>query len=840
MFALTLPLWASPSQEQIAGQIAIYGVIGVSLVVLTGWAGQISLGQFAFGGIGAAVTGVLVARHGWDLIAAFAAGALVSSLVAVVVGLPALRARGPFLAVTTLGLAIAGAAFLFDQRSMPWFIERDVPRPILLGRFDLEGEWPIYLLALGVLVLVLLAARNLRATAFGRAIVAVRDNPAAAASAGITPVRATMAAFAFSGGVAGLAGGLFVLHQNGIAHAAFPAGLSITVFAMTVIGGLGSLLGPIIGACYVVGVRLWLDGAWSLLGTGAGLLLLLMFAPGGLGDLVFRARDAMLRATARRRGIIVASMLADEQPTPPPAVLDGGRIAAPLLRCRDVHVSREGVGVVFGVDLEVAEGEMVAILGTNGSGKSTLLKAISGLVAPDAGSIEFDGEPVHGRMPGIAAVPGGHGVFPTLTVRENLLAATWSSRGDRARRTRAIDDVLEVFPILRSRSGQLAGSLSGGEQQMLSLAQAFVAQPRLLLIDELSLGLSPAAGEELFRVVRALHAKGTTIVLVEQSPERAARLVERAIFLEKGRVRFAGPIDELRAQPDLVRAVYIPDVRSAPRRDAGGDVVLTGTGITKRYGGITAVDGVDLRLHEAEIVGLIGTNGAGKTTVVDVLAGAVQPDAGRVGLHGEVITMWSPARRARLGMARSFQDSRLFGSLTVREALAVSLHLQTPITALVPSMFRIPAVIASERAVAEQVEELIESFGLRAFADKFVSELSTGSRRIVDLAGMVGRRPSVLLLDEPSSGLAAGECEALLPMLRRVQQQTGCAMLVVEHHMPLIAELADRLVALESGRVIAEGAPAAVLRDALVVRSILGSPTIQREPLPLVGPAAGG
>lgn len=298
--------------------------------------------------------------------------------------------------------------------------------------------------------------------------------------------------------------------------------------------------------------------------------------------------------------------------------------------------------------------------------------------------------------------------------------------------------------------------------------------------------------------------------------------------MEKGRVRYAGSIDELASRTDLVRAVYVPTTAGtngrAPRRtDLPASPVLEVRGVSKRYGGIAAVDRVDMTVGAGEIVGMVGTNGAGKTTLLDLVAGTVPADSGTIALRGADVTGWPAHRRAPFGVARSFQDSRLWGTLTVREAIAVALTKQARITAMVPSMFRIPSVVASERAVSDRVDELIDLFSLGAFADKFVSELSTGSRRLVDLAGMVALRPVVLLLDEPSSGLAQAEADALLPVLHKVREQTRCSMIVVEHHLPMIQSLADRLIALEAGTVIAQGSPSEVLTSPAVVFSLIGT-----------------
>jgi ABC-type branched-subunit amino acid transport system ATPase component/MFS family permease len=238
-----------------------------------------------------------------------------------------------------------------------------------------------------------------------------------------------------------------------------------------------------------------------------------------------------------------------------------------LLEVRGLTASYDRVQVLFGVDLEVAPGEIVALLGTNGAGKSTTLNAISGLHEPDSGNVWFDGEPIVGLAPertvprGIVQVPGGRGVFPSLTVAENLEMGSFVLRRDRQLVRARLDDVLDLFPRLAERRGQRAGSLSGGERQMLTLAQSFLLRPRLLLIDELSLGLAPAVVEELFEAVRVLNQQGVSMVLVEQSVNLALTLADRAYFMEKGEVRFTGPTADLLARPDILRSVFLEGVR---------------------------------------------------------------------------------------------------------------------------------------------------------------------------------------------------------------------------------------------------------------------------------------
>jgi branched-chain amino acid transport system ATP-binding protein len=312
-------------------------------------------------------------------------------------------------------------------------------------------------------------------------------------------------------------------------------------------------------------------------------------------------------------------------------------------------------------------------------------------------------------------------------------------------------------------------------------------------------------------------------------------LASRTYFMEKGEIRFEGTPDSLTHRDDLVRSVFLAGHRSAPapavvNGNGNGNgahperpTVLTVGALRRSFGGIHAVDGVDLRLGGGEILGLIGPNGSGKTTLCDLVSGFLEPDEGRIELDGVEVGRWSPERRARSGLGRSFQDARIFPSLTVAENLAQGLERHLAIRDHLSSALGLPSVWEQEDEVGWTVADLIELMNLGAYRDKFVRELSTGTRRVVDLAMILAHNPSVVLLDEPSSGIAQRETEELAPLLRRVRSETGCAMLVIAHDMPLIHAVCDRLMALDLGRVIADGTPAAVLSDPVVVSAYLGA-----------------
>ena len=523
----------------------------------------------------------------------------------------------------------------------------------------------------------------------------------------------------------------------------------------------------------------------------------------------------------------------------------------PLLSCRGVDLSYGPVQVLFGVDFDVQQGEIVALLGTNGAGKSTLLKGICGLMRPSKGTVVFKGEDVTNLTAdvtthrGISLMPGGKGVFPTLSVAENLRLAAWLLRKEPERLENARREVFDLFPILEQRQTQMAGDLSGGEQQMLALGGALMTRPELLMIDELSLGLAPTIVGQLLEVVREIHRRGTTIVIVEQSVNVALQLAERAVFMEKGDVRFEGPTQELLDRPDILRSVFIAGasgvtnegpakVKAKAKASSGNGSVaavidpnapplLECLSVSKRFGGISALGGVELELRDGEILGLIGHNGAGKTTLLDCVSGFLSIDGGRVRLRGQDVTEWAPHERARGGLGRSFQDALLFPTLTVAETVAVARERHLESRDMVAAAFSLPASYESEIAVSEKVEELVALMGLDAFHDKLTGELSTGTRRIVDLACVLAQEPKVLLLDEPSGGVAQRETEALGPLLQRVREKAGCSIMVIEHDMPLLSAVCDRMIALELGMVIAEGTPTEVLEHPQVIESYLGT-----------------
>jgi ABC-type branched-subunit amino acid transport system ATPase component/predicted MFS family arabinose efflux permease len=317
---------------------------------------------------------------------------------------------------------------------------------------------------------------------------------------------------------------------------------SIVGLNLVLVGGLfGGLLSGVLSDSY--GPR-----------TSISIMVPIAFLLGG----AFIASGA--RHVKRDMALVVEELHEEQAES---ARLADGSSSDEVLQIRNMDFSYGPVQVLFDVDLVVRRGEVLALLGTNGAGKSTVLRAISGLALPERGVIRFQGRTVtftdatERVRRGIVQVPGGKAVFPSLTVRENLLAGAytfiWNARQLEAKSA----EVLALFPRLQERMDQPAGTLSGGEQQMLALAKALLLDPELLLIDELSLGLAPVMVQEILQTIDVLKERGITMIVVEQSLNVALSISDRAVFMEKGRVRFEGPAAELLERDDLARAVFL-------------------------------------------------------------------------------------------------------------------------------------------------------------------------------------------------------------------------------------------------------------------------------------------
>lgn len=597
--AVVLPLVeTNPARQFTFAKVLVYVLMALSVTVITGWAGQLSLCQFAFVGVGAFTTAVLTDR-GMSFAWAGVYAVVLTTAVATVVGFPALRLRGLFLAVVTLGFAQAAGTWLFANDVFKVSGTESVTvRRGDLGPFDLASQRTYYYVCLVVLVLVAVTLAHLRRTGIGRTIIAVRENEAAASASTISPAMAKLLAFALSGAVAGIAGvllgGLFVDLRVGD----FGPQQSILVLTMAIIGGVGSVAGAVLGALYVIGIPN-LFGAGNLatlMVSGFGLMTLVLFLPGGLLELVHRLRDILLNRLVPS-GVAAETIGSGETATPASRGFDqlalGARSAfrrdgALPLVCRDIEVRFGGLVANRDVDIAVGEGEIVGLIGTNGAGKSTLMNAIGGYIPVAKGSVSIYGSdvtswPAHERAKlGVGRVFQDARLFGELTVREcvmvalearqrsefvpSLLGLPPAVHAERVKRAVA-DDIVDLTGLGRYADSFVA-ELSTGTRRIAELASLIAGGSRLLLLDEPTGGVAQREVEAFGVVLRDVRRQlDASILLIEHDMPLVMSLCDRVVCMTAGQVIAEGSPDAIRNDPLVIAAYLGTDARAIERSD---------------------------------------------------------------------------------------------------------------------------------------------------------------------------------------------------------------------------------------------------------------------------------
>ncbi len=572
-----LPGLRTEAKAQNLTLILAFAVVGLSVTVLTGWAGQLSLGQFALLGVGAYTAGA-ASRQGWAIPLVLLAAGVVTALVALPVGLPALRFRGLFLAATTLAFAVVAPSWLFrlgvfgDRATGNGSLAPTSRWLPLLG--SVRTARGFYYVALTVLLLVILALRSLRNAGAGRALLAVRDNEGTAAAHGLPPAAVKLVALVLSGFLAGVGGGLWAMAESRWSFASFDGATSLTMLGIAVVGGLGTLYGPVLGAFVAFGAPYLIpyfdNPGWRAFFAGALLLNVLLFVPGGLSGLLERARAALLRAL--ERGL--------------PALPFAPVPSAPPLRVRDVSLRFGGVQALSGVSLEVNPGEIVGLIGGNGAGKTTLMNCISGHAVPDSGSIEVAGQEVAGLPPefrphlGLARTFQDARLYPGLTCLEtvlvaldrtarsgtfgSLVGAPWVRVQERTKRIRAVELLDRVG--LADQAEQLVSELSTGMRRLLDVAAVTAGAPSLVLLDEPTAGIAQREVEQFAPLVRALRDDlGCAVVIVEHDMPLLLSLCDRVYCLEDGAVIAHGSPEAVREDPRVVASYLGTDVAAVAR-----------------------------------------------------------------------------------------------------------------------------------------------------------------------------------------------------------------------------------------------------------------------------------
>ena len=594
-----LPYFNSDAHRFDLALIVTFALVGVGLTMLVGWAGQVSLGHFALVGLGAFITARLAPHH-WSLPALLALTGLAGAAAMAVAGLPALRLRGLTLAVTTLGVAVVAPTWLFRK---PWFgsnapFGRIVePAAIAKGLGRPFDQLHVYYLGLVILALVLIGGSLLRNSVPGRLVFAVRDNEAAAASFGITPATVKLAALAVSGFVAGAAGVVWAEAWRNAAANQFGPELSLSILAVPVIGGLGSLAGSVAGAVLVFAPAFFLTGVteaifgkfsaqvgFQLALGGFGLVAALLAYPTGIAGAAQRAWERALERLAQRR----ASR--PPRPVEPPLVVEG------------VTLRFGGVQALDDVSIQVHPGEIVGLIGPNGAGKTTLLNVVSGARRPHGGRVRVFGEEVAELPPeyrsvfGLARSLQDARLFPALTVTETVqvalslrnrvgfvssaVGAPWARAVNRHTRAEALK-LLERLNLLEWADVPTA-ELSTGTRRICDLAAQVASQPKLLLLDEPTAGIAQREVEMFPPLLRRIRDElECSILIVEHDMPMLMSLCDRVYAMDVGHVIAEGTPEEIRANP-LVISSYLGTDETAISRSGNGSRRPTRAGARPR------------------------------------------------------------------------------------------------------------------------------------------------------------------------------------------------------------------------------------------------------------------
>ena len=597
--AVVLPLiFTQPSTQQTFTEILAFAICATSLTVLTGWLGQLSLGQMAFAGLGALFAARLVEGGVpfWLAIVATTAG---SAVLAMILGLSSLRVKGLYLAVVTFVFALAAQQYFFSLGILSGGSSDGSDLPFVPGKlFSLSfpGQRTYYYVVLVILAVVLLIANRFRDSGIGRSIMAVRDNESAASAYRVRPVWEKIRAFAIAGALAGMGGALLSGAYSNVAFGGpgsfFIVDISLSLVAMVVIGGMGSVTAAVIGAIWVIGIPALAPNnqVLGLLTSSIGLLAVLLYFPRGLMQVAYDARDALLHWADRRFGKDVVPV------TRPPAKAalpepEHRGTAVPTLAVSDLRVTFGGNVSVDGVSVSVSEREIVGLIGSNGAGKSTLMNAIGGFV-PATGSVRLGDKEIGDRPPAYRAGLGlgrtfqSATLFPELTVTQTLLVAlqgkdetgmlstalalpraTRRSRHDRA----AVGDLVDLLGLGGYRDHYIA-DLSTGTRRVVELAGLLALDAKVLCLDEPTAGLAQreteAFGPLIVTIRRQLDA---SVLLIEHDMPLIMGISDRVYCLEAGKVIAEGHPAAVRDNPRVIASYLGTDERAINRSGAEAD-----------------------------------------------------------------------------------------------------------------------------------------------------------------------------------------------------------------------------------------------------------------------------
>ncbi len=798
----------------VIANMALMAIVGIGLNVLIGLTGQVSFGHVGFYAIGAYTVAVLTTTAKLSIWVALPAGALLAGVMGGILALPALRVRGPYLAMVTIAFG-----FIVEHGAVEWRAVTGGQNGIMgvppLAPFGIQiGERSVALVGLALAALLTWMYWRLVASPLGRAMRAVKDTETAAESIGLNPVMLKAAAFAISAVCAGLAGGLFAPLSGFVTPSTFAFSQSILFVLAVMIGGAGTVAGPLVGALIVVLLPELLAGLaeYRLLFFGALMLVVLWIAPAGLVG-------------------AVARLLSRKSPAPATLADGGGSLPShndlPQMRVEGLGIAFGGVKAVTALDLVARPGMITALIGPNGAGKTTVLNMLSGFYRPGTGSITLGATALAGlpawavARAGIARTYQTSQLFGSLSILDNLIVAQARGRvtppfapGATEQHIAAAQRGAQLarFVGYTGDLARTAADLPHVDRRLIEIARALATTPAVLLLDEPAAGLSSEDKGRLGQLLQRIAASGVAVVLVEHDMGLVMGISQHVVVIDAGvRIATGTPAEVQRSE--AVKKAYLGEGAGRPRseRSASGSVGPVGAGLLEvdrlgaGYGANDVLHGIGLAVREREMVAVLGANGAGKSTLMRALAGLIRPVTGAIALNGKALADLPAHQVAAQGVVLVPEGRQVFAELSVVDNI------------------RLGAFLRRDRAVVERdLESMFERFPrLKARMAQRAGLLSGGEQQMLAVARGLMAQPRLLLLDEPSLGLAPAIIEELFAALDRLRSE-AVTILLVDQMAALALALADRACVIEGGRIVASGSAQEIAGNDALQRAYLG------------------
>jgi ABC-type branched-subunit amino acid transport system ATPase component/ABC-type branched-subunit amino acid transport system permease subunit len=798
----------------VLANVALLAIVGIGMNVLLGLTGQVSFGHVGFYAIGAYAVAILTGKAGLSFWLAWPLATLLAGAAGWLLALPALRVKGPYLAMVTIAFG-----FIVEHGAVEWRGLTGgqnglmgIAQPNLLGL--VSGERAVAMIALLAVAVAFIGFAALSRGTWGAAMRAVKDSETAAESIGIDPLRVKTVAFALSAALAGLAGGLFAPLSGFVTPNSFAFIQSILFVLVVIIGGAGSLLGPLIGAV-VVGVLPELLASleeYRLLFFGALLLVVLWVAPEGI---------AGLAAKLSRR--------ASKHAPPASPMTSSATLTLPLrerqvLRADGLTRSFGGVHAVSKLSFEARRAGVTSLIGPNGAGKTTALNMLSGFYTPSSGAFWLGTQALQGLAAhqvarrGVARTYQTSQLFATVSVEDNVALAIARGRlgpllGAQRFRSATTRDASRALLAACGYHGDPqtpAGDLPHVDRRSVEIARALATDPEVLLLDEPAAGLSRDDKTRLAALLRRIADAGLGVLLVEHDMALVMGISDHLVVLDAGQ-HLAGGTPAAVQQDPAVRKAYLGDADLTLLRGASGasrtatdapEALHVGALVTG-YGAEPVLHGIELQLRRGEMVALLGANGAGKSTLMRALAGLHRPLQGGITMDGEDLVPLGAEQIVARGLVLVPEGRQVFAELSVLDNL------------------RLGGFLHPEGRDA-RVEEMLQRFPrLRERLHQRAGLLSGGEQQMLALARGLMALPKVLLLDEPSLGLAPKVIAELFAALDQLREQR-MTLVLVDQMAALALALADRACVIEGGAVVAQGTAAQIAADPALHKAYLG------------------